>query len=67
MDKIYLSPSELSLLLGISKVTLWRIQKNDPSFPKCHRISAKKRIWRTVDVENWIKKVGSDMAPDGSI
>jgi len=59
MEKLLLTSKDLTALLGVSKVTLWRIQKRDPSFPKCHLLTAKKKLWKTEEIQAWIKNLGS--------
>ncbi len=67
MEKLLLSAKDLSILLGVSKVTLWRIQKKDPSFPKSHLLTPKKKLWKTEEIMDWIRKYGSTNSPKGEV
>jgi predicted DNA-binding transcriptional regulator AlpA len=54
-----LSSSAVCRLLGISKITLWRLMRSDLAFPKALRFqptSQKSRLkFRTSEISAWIK------------
>lgn len=41
--------------IGVSKPTLWRLELQDPDFPKKIRISSRCCVFRKVDLQNWLK------------
>ena len=51
----YLKASKVCSVLDISKTTLWRLIKEDPSFPKpIHLINAVK-VWELSDLISWLE------------
>jgi predicted DNA-binding transcriptional regulator AlpA len=57
---LLLRSSEVCRLLNCAPVTLGRIIKRDPSFPKPAIASAGSRYWRRVDLERWVSRLGDD-------
>ena len=50
-------PSELALLLGISKVTLWRWER-DGQFPQRKKIGPGKAVgWLSSDIDDYLKSL----------
>lgn len=49
-----LRPAEVSKKLGISKTTLWRLER-EGDFPKRRRISSFMVGWIKRDIDNWIR------------
>lgn len=52
--------SELMALTGMKKSTLWAIQDTsasqyDPTFPSCYQLTARTKVWRTLEVLAWIE------------
>lgn len=41
--------------IGVSKPTLWRLESQDPDFPKKIRISSRCCVFRKVDLQAWLK------------
>jgi len=45
------------LLGGVSAVTLWRRQKDDPTFPRPIQFTPRgRRYWRRAEIEAWIER-----------
>lgn len=55
--KEYLKPAEVAALLGVSRVTLWRYSKR-PDFPRKIVLTSRKALYKTEDVERWLKIKG---------
>jgi len=51
-----LNPATICKMLGISRTTLWRTAKNDPSFPKKRYISANRVGFVESEIHDWIEK-----------
>ena len=47
-------PRDVARRLGVSGVTLWRLRRNDPTFPAPVRIGTQAIAFRESDVEAWI-------------
>ncbi len=54
MEK-YLSVKETSALLKLSKTSIYRLAKSDPSFPARNVGLKKKIVINRIDLEKWIK------------
>ena len=50
-----LRPPKAADHIGVSRTTLHRIEKADPSFPKKIKISARCVGWRLVDLDEWLQ------------
>jgi len=50
-----LRTKQAAALLGISTVTLWRIEQRDPSFPKKIRITKRCVGWRKQALLEWLE------------
>jgi predicted DNA-binding transcriptional regulator AlpA len=48
-----LNRKKLTGLLGISRTTLWRIERNDPTFPKSVNLGIKKALWFPNEITAW--------------
>jgi predicted DNA-binding transcriptional regulator AlpA len=59
IEAALLSSADVCRLLGISKISLWRVMRGDPSFPKALRFQAtsqRSRLkFRTCEISAWIK------------
>ena len=53
-DRGYLITKDVALYLGISKGFLYKLIKEDPTFPQGRYISNKTRIYKIEDLQNWI-------------
>jgi len=51
-----LNPTNVCKILGISRTTLWRTLKKDPSFPKKRYISANRVGFVESEIYDWIEK-----------
>ena len=50
-----LQTARLCAQLGVNSSTIWRwIRDPERNFPKPIEVGSKVRMWRTVDVENWL-------------
>jgi predicted DNA-binding transcriptional regulator AlpA len=45
---------EAAAYIGVSKPTLWRLESQDPDFPKKIRISSRCCVFRKADLRNWL-------------
>lgn len=59
LDSGIIRANELQSILGISRVTLWRWQR-DGSFPKSRILGANVRGWLKSDVEEWFESTGRE-------
>ncbi len=50
-----MNADEICEALGISKVTLWELQRRG-EFPPAIRVSARRRGWKTEDVQTWLEQ-----------
>jgi len=59
----YLSQKEITIKLGISISTLWRLRRAG-DFPEPVRVSERRVVWRLGDVENYLnsRQVGTPVA-----
>lgn len=57
--QIYLSASQVSIHLGVSRVTIWRYLKNDQSFPRPIAFGTRTRRWRLLEIEAWLQSRSS--------
>ena len=48
-----MNADEICEALGISKGTLWELQRRG-EFPPAIRVSARRRGWKVEDVESWL-------------
>ncbi|WP_084190919.1 helix-turn-helix transcriptional regulator [Methylomarinum vadi] len=51
---------------GLSRTTIWRLSKTDPTFPKPVYIRGKK-LWYQDDVTRWINSVEQTVAPANNL
>lgn len=57
----FLTIKETCEMLRITKATMYRYLKKDPTFPRPIQITKRKMIFKTEDIKNWLevmKKVG---------
>ncbi|MBN2808627.1 MAG: AlpA family phage regulatory protein [Deltaproteobacteria bacterium] len=50
-----LRPKDLTLMLGISRTSLWRLDRDD-SFPKRVTLGARSIGWKLSEVESWLEQ-----------
>lgn len=50
---MYLSTTEISRHLKISKVTLWKLRKSYKSFPKAKIVGKRKLIFNESEITKW--------------
>lgn len=55
IGKGYIRVAKLAPELAVSVPTVWRWLKEDPTFPKPVKLSARVTAWRISDVESWIQ------------
>ena len=53
MNTALLTTAQVAETLQLSKMSLWRLERIDPTFPRCLRIGRAKR-YPTADVHKWI-------------
>lgn len=53
MQTIYFQDIEVGKRYGVSRASIWRWLKTDPSFPKPVALSAGCSRWRLSDLEAW--------------
>lgn len=46
--------AEMCALTGVSRATIWRLSKSDPSFPKPFKLSAAITCWDEAELMGWI-------------
>ena len=54
MDALLLKGSDVTVALGVSRVTLWRLVKHG-DFPQPLRIGRNILRWRRADVDAWLE------------
>lgn len=45
---------EVCKMLGICRTTLWKLQRDNPNFPKPLQITSRKKAYRRSDIERFI-------------
>ena len=50
---MYFADKELAARFGVSRQTIWRLLKSDPSFPKPFRLTAGCTRWLLSEIEAW--------------
>jgi excisionase family DNA binding protein len=50
-----MTPRDVAKYLRISRTTLYRILKEDPSFPNRTRVSRRLVLFRKSEIDDWIK------------
>ena len=53
MQETYISSLQLAARFGISRSTLWRWAKTEPSFPQPVALSPGCTRWRVSEIEAW--------------
>jgi prophage regulatory protein len=53
MNEKYASDKDISARFGVSRQTIWRLVKSDPTFPKPIRLTAGCTRWQLSEVEDW--------------
>jgi predicted DNA-binding transcriptional regulator AlpA len=51
----YLTTTNVYQYLGISKGLLYKIMKNDPTFPKGLNITGSKKVYDKDDIDKWLR------------
>ena len=59
IDTKLLSVKAAANFLGMSVSTIYRLLKNDPNFPKALKITRKKTVFRSEDLNAWVKALKS--------
>jgi predicted DNA-binding transcriptional regulator AlpA len=49
-----LSPNKVAELLGISRVTLWRMRQEDDTFPSPYQITERRIGFLKSEIEAWV-------------
>ncbi|HEU5046535.1 MAG TPA: AlpA family phage regulatory protein [Rickettsiales bacterium] len=52
--QLFLSASQVAVRIGLSRTTLWRLLKNDPTFPKPVRFGKQTRRWSLPEIEAYL-------------
>lgn len=47
---------DVTRLLSVSRATVWRKVKSDPSFPKPFHLSDRVTCWDEAEIRNWISR-----------
>ena len=55
VEKELLTQNEITTMLGINRVTLWRLQKEDKNFPKPMIILSQKK-WKKSEIDEYLEK-----------
>lgn len=50
--------AEIAKTLGVSTGRVHQLIKTDPSFPAAGAILSVGKVWRTEDVEDWMRRTG---------
>jgi prophage regulatory protein len=50
---MYLSDQQVADRYSVSRVTIWRWRKTDPSFPQPINLSPGCVRWKLLEIENW--------------
>ena len=50
---MYLADKDLATRFGVSRQTIWRLAKSDPTFPKPIRLTAGCTRWQLSEVVAW--------------
>lgn len=50
---MFLNTQQLADRYGVSRVTVWRWGKTDPTFPKAVKLSDSCTRWRLSEIEEW--------------
>jgi prophage regulatory protein len=53
MTEKYASDKDISERFGVSRQTIWRLLKSDPTFPKPFRLTAGSTRWALSEVVAW--------------
>lgn len=53
MQTIYFQDAEVAHRYGVSRASIWRWVKSDPTFPKPVQLSAGCSRWRLSDLDAW--------------
>lgn len=58
----YLSFRQLQELIPLSRTTIWRLERKDPTFPQRTRVGPKRVMWRQDEVLAWLEAQPRGMA-----
>jgi predicted DNA-binding transcriptional regulator AlpA len=59
VEKELLTQNEVSVILGINRTTLWKLQKEDAAFPKPIMILTQKK-WKRTEIDAYLNRTGKD-------
>lgn len=59
IESKYLTATNVYQYLGISKGFLYKVMKNDPTFPKGLFINKSKKVFDRIELDNWLKNRNS--------
>ena len=59
IESKYLTATNVYQYLGISKGFLYKVMKNDPTFPKWLFINKSKKVFDRIELDNWLKNRNS--------
>lgn len=59
MEKRLLTLKQTASILGVSVTTIYRLLKHDPNFPKALRLTRKKTVFRSEDLNAWVQSLKS--------
>ena len=51
-----LKPTEVAARLGVTRGTVYKILRADPTFPRPIHITPKSPRWRPADVDAWVER-----------
>lgn len=55
LERLLLSPKRTAQLLDVSQTTIWRLGRDDPSFPRPIRIGPNRRGYRMDELLAWLE------------
>jgi prophage regulatory protein len=56
MPETYVSDIQIAALYGVHRMTIWRWNKSDPTFPKPFRLSGRCTRWKKSEIDAWESK-----------
>jgi len=55
-EPVFLRPADVASLLNVGRTKIFLLERDDPTFPKKIRFSARCVGWRRVDLERWLQE-----------
>lgn len=49
-----ISPREVCQILGVSRTTLWRVERDDDTFPRRRRLTANRVGYLSSEINEWL-------------